>query len=339
MNVNMPSNSAKTEPNAVGHVVLVLFPATKLLDVTGPLQVFNDARQPDGQSAYRVSLVSETGGPITTDTGVTLDTQPFRAVASQPIDILLVSGGGSALVAARSEGLQAWLGATAPRAGRYGSVCLGAFILARGGLLDGRRVTTHWGWCTQLAAEYPLIAVDPDAIFVVDDRLWTSAGVSTGIDMALGMVEVDLGRTEALRLARSLVLYLKRPGGQSQFSSSLERQVGSETGRFDRLDAWMRQHVTADLSVGSLAAQAAMSERSFARSYRRATGLTPARAVEMMRVDAACEFLGRGAASVKQVAADAGFGTEERMRRAFQRQKGIAPSAWQAHFGAGRDQV
>lgn len=336
MNVNMPSYSAKPEPNAVRHVVLVLFPATKLLDVTGPLQVFHDARRPDGHPAYRVSLVSEQGGPITTDTGIMLDTRPFSAMTDQPIDILLVSGGGSALAAADSVGLQTWLGATVPRAGRFGSVCLGAFILARGGLLDGRRVVTHWGWCAQLAAEYPLIRVDPDAIFVVDGKLWTSAGVSAGIDMALGMVEVDLGRAEALRLARSLVLYLKRPGGQSQFSSSLERQVGSETGRFDRLDAWIRQHIASDLSVRSLAAQAAMSERTFARSYRSATGLTPARAVEMMRVDAACEFLGRDAASVKQIAADTGFGTEERMRRAFQRQKGISPSAWQAHFGTGR---
>lgn len=333
MNVNMPSISAKAEPNIARHVVLVLFPATKLLDVTGPLQVFNDARQPDGQPAYRVSLVSETGGPITTDTGIALDTQPLGAMTEQRIDILLVSGGGSALPAAGSTGLLAWLGATVPRAGRYGSVCLGAFILARGGLLDGRRVATHWGWCAQLGDEYPLVDVDADAIFVVDGKLWTSAGVSAGIDMALGMVEVDLGRAEALRLARSLVLYLKRPGGQSQFSSSLERQSSSESGRFDKLDAWIRQNVSRDLSVQSLAVQSAMSERTFARSYRSATGLPPARAVEIMRVEAACEFLGRDGSSVKQIAADAGFGTEERMRRAFQRQKGISPSGWQAHFG------
>ncbi|MDF1721581.1 MAG: DJ-1/PfpI family protein [Minwuia sp.] len=331
----MPTNSAKNPTRPPRHVVLVLFPATKLLDVTGPMQVFNDARDADGSAAYRITLVSEHGGIVATDTGLGLATRPLSAMAAEGIDILLVSGGGSALAAAGSGGLQTWLAGTAPRASRYGSICLGAFILARGGLLNGHRVATHWGWCDHLADAYPEIEVDPDAIFVVDGRLWTSAGVSAGIDMALGMVEVDLGRSEALRLARALVLYLKRPGGQSQFSSSLERQSDSETGRFDQLDAWIRQNITADLSVQDLAAKAAMSERTFARSYRSATGLTPARAVEIMRVEAACAFLGRNTASVKQIAVDAGFGTEERMRRAFQRQKGISPSGWQAHFGRG----
>ncbi|MDF1736336.1 MAG: DJ-1/PfpI family protein [Minwuia sp.] len=339
----MPTNSANITdtgmgPVAVRHVVMVLFPATKLLDVTGPLQVFHDAKAADGSDAYRVSLVSEHGGPVTTDTGVRLETRSFSGMADAAIDILLVSGGSSALVAAGSSGLQAWLKEVIPHVARYGSVCLGAFILARGGHLDGRRAVTHWAWCEQLAAQYPQVSVEPDAIYTVDGAVWTSAGVSAGIDMALGMVERDLGRVEALRLARSLVLYLKRPGGQSQFSASLERQTGSATGRFDRLDAWIRAHVTADLSVSRLAAQVAMSERTFARSYRAATGISPARAVEMMRVDLACEMLGgeqqgRDRPSIKQVAADTGFGTEERMRRAFQRQKGIAPSAWQAHFG------
>lgn len=320
---------------------MVLFPATKLLDVTGPLQVFNDARAADGSNGYRISLVSEQGGLITTDAGVRLETLPFSAMDDTVIDILLVSGGSSALVAAESAGLQDWLRQTLPRVPRYGSVCLGAFILARGGHLDGRRAVTHWSRCEELGARYPEISVEPDAIYTVDGAVWTSAGVSAGIDMALGMVERDLGRVEALRLARSLVLYLKRPGGQSQFSASLERQTGSATGRFDRLDAWIRAHLTADLSVSRLAAEVAMSERSFARSYRATTGISPARAVEMMRVDAACEMMGRepqGGSerpSIKQVAAGAGFGTEERMRRAFQRQKGVSPSAWQAHFGDG----
>ncbi len=346
MNVNMPTDSAKTgrhtaDPAAVRHVVMVLFPATKLLDVTGPLQVFNDARAADGAAGYRVSLVSEQGGLITTDAGVRLETLPLSAMDGAVIDILLVSGGSSALVAAESAGLQDWLTQTLPRASRYGSVCLGAFILAHGGHLDGRRAVTHWSRCEELAARYPGISVEPDAIYTVDGAVWTSAGVTAGIDMALGMIERDLGRVEALRLARSLVLYLKRPGGQSQFSASLERQTGSATGRFDKLDAWIRAHVTADLSVSRLAAQVAMSERSFARSYRAVTGISPARAVEMMRVDAACDLLGRvwqdtGLPSIKQVAADAGFGTEERMRRAFQRQKGVSPSAWQAHFGDGQ---
>ncbi len=335
----MPSNSANgATPAALidrRHLVLVLFPGTKLLDVTGPLQVFHDARSPDDTAAYRVSLVSEPGGTIITDTGVGLDTLPLTAMTDERIDILLVSGGSSALEAAESNGLLAWLAETAPRAARLGSVCMGAFILARGGLLSGRRAVTHWAWCAALAAQYPDVSVEPDAIYVVDNTLWTSAGVSAGIDMALGMVELDLGRSEALRLARSLVLYLKRPGGQSQFSASLERQTSSENGRFDTLDAWIRQNVASDLSVRRLAEHAAMSERTFARRYRQVTGLTPASAVEMIRVDVACDLLSHERRAIKQVALAAGFGTEEKMRRAFQRRKGISPAGWRTHFGGG----
>lgn len=332
----MPLKTAKQKPPTTQplKVVFVLFPDTKLLDVTGPVQVFTDARRTDDQPAYDVTLVSECGGLIRTDAGISLETQPLPVTSdTRPgPDILLVSGGRSAFDAAQSPTLRQWLQREAPKAGRVGSICLGAFILAESGLLTGCDAVTHWAYCRQLADEYPDISVHTDPIFVRNDRVWTSAGVSAGIDMALAMVEEDLGHDEAMRLSRMLVLHLKRPGGQAQFSAELRRQTESENGRFDDLHGWIRDNPAADLSVAALSRYAGMSERTFARQYKADTGTSPAQAVEVFRVEAASALLETGQHPLKRVAAEAGFGAEERMRRAFQKHRGISPSAYQDRF-------
>lgn len=343
----MPSFSANPEMHqnhqpgeAPRLVVLVLFDRTKMMDVVGPLQVFNDARRPGGDRAYRVLLLSEAGGPVVTDTGVALDTLPFAGCRRSPPDMvpelvpdtLLVSGGDSALEAARSAGMQGFLAETAGSCRRFGSVCMGAFILAQGGHLDGRRATTHWENARQLQEMFPAVAVHEESIFEEDGGVWTSAGVTAGMDMALAMVEQDLGRAEALRLAQSLVLYVKRSGGQRQFSAALSRQVASAGGQFDPLVTEILRDLAADLSVPRLAEMARMSERSFCRRFAAVMGESPARFVEDLRVDAACEALQRGEARLAELPRLYGFGNPERMRRAFRRRKGIAPSEYQARF-------
>jgi transcriptional regulator GlxA family with amidase domain len=328
----MPSFSAKLS-QLQRHVVFVLFNRTKLIDVTGPLQVFNDARSPSGEKAYRISLVSEAGGQVETDTGFTLETQPFEVCRIEAPDTVIVSGGDSAIPAARSTGLLSFVEEMAERCHRIGSVCLGAFILAQGGHLNGRRATTHWENCAQLQREFAQIDVNENSIYEEDRGVWTSAGVTTGIDMALAMVEQDLGRPESLRLAQSLVLYARRAGGQRQFSAALTRQMQSKGKEFDDLVARMLSDLASDLSVPSLAAMARMSERSFARRFTGTMGVSPARFVEDLRVDAACEALQRGEARLSELPLLFGFENAERMRRAFQRKKGISPSEYRTRFG------
>ncbi|MEI2296549.1 GlxA family transcriptional regulator [Ensifer sp. MJa1] len=328
----MPSFYAKA-PKRPRTIAIVLFDRTKLIDVTGPLQVFNDARSLAGSPAYAIALISETGGPVVTDTGVALETLPFSQCMSAPPDTLLVSGGQSALQAATSGALLDFLAGMAGQCRRLGSICLGAFILARGGHLDGRRATTHWEDCAQLRAEFPAIDVREDSIFEEDGGIWTSAGVTAGIDMALAMVEEDLGRDEALRLARSLVLYVKRTGGQRQFSAALDQQIRSRGDRFDALVTAIRSNLAADLSVPRLADMAHMSERNFSRLFTETMGASPAQFIEEMRVDAACDAFQRGDVSVSGAPLLFGFGNPERMRRAFQRRKGISPSDYEARFG------
>jgi len=317
-------------------VAFVLFEQTKLLDVTGPLQVFSDARRTDGTKAYRLLVISEYGGPIVTDTGLALDTLPFEVCHKLPPDTLLVSGGDSALEAAHSLRLILFLEQWAGRCRRLGSICLGAFILAHGGHLNGRWATTHWENCAQLRRQFPLIKVRDTSIFEEDNGVWTSAGVTAGIDMALAMVEQDLGRSESLRLAQSLVLYLRRTGGQRQFSAILARQVQSKGGVFDFLVTKIMADLSSDLSVASLAATANMSERTFARKFAAIMGISPASFVEELRVDAACEALQRHEAHLSELPVLVGFGNAERMRRAFHRHKGIAPSDYQSRFATER---
>jgi transcriptional regulator GlxA family with amidase domain len=211
------------------------------------------------------------------------------------------------------------------------SVCTGAFLLAAAGLLDGRRATTHWAWCGELARQHPGVEVDPRPIFVRDDELWTSAGVTAGIDLALAMVEDDLGPDVARQVARWLVVFVQRPGGQAQFSAHLE-SVPATRAPLRELQSWIAGHLDEDLRVETLASRAAMSTRNFARAFRRETGTTPAAYVEAIRVEAARQRLERSPEPVEQVAARTGFGTPETMRRAFARRVGIPPAEYRARF-------
>ncbi|WP_051321045.1 GlxA family transcriptional regulator [Rhizobium mesoamericanum] len=333
----MPSNTAIADATPPRKIVLVIFDQAKLLDITGPMQVFNDARFENGHSAYQIVLASEKGGAIATDAGVTLQSLELSQVMSGDVDTMLIAGGQPAESPAATEGLRGVLAKYVDQPRRLGSICVGAFILAQLGVLNGREVTTHWGKSKLLENEYPGVRVKSDAIFVTSDRVWTSAGVSAGIDMALAMVEDDLGSAAALSLARDLVLFLKRPGGQSQFSVELRRQTHDAKGRFDELHDWIRSNLSKDLSVSALASAARMSPRNFARVYSRETGESPAKAVEQIRVEAARRLLETATDSIQQIANRIGFGDDERMRRAFLKAYGVSPLDYRNRFGRSRD--
>jgi transcriptional regulator GlxA family with amidase domain len=253
---------------------------------------------------------------------------PARAA----LDTLLVAGGPGVHAAAADPALLDWVRARARRARRVASVCTGAFLLAAAGLLEGRRAATHWMHCAELARRFPGIRVEPDPIFVRDGAIWTSAGVTAAIDLALALVEEDAGRSLALAVARHLVMFLKRPGGQAQFSTVLSLQ-GAED-RFGELHSWMAGRLAGDLSLPALAQKAGMSERSFSRRYAEATGITPARAVERLRVEAARRLLSDTGLPVKRIAARCGFGSEETLRRSFLRLLAATPQSYRARFSA-----
>lgn len=317
-------------------VELLAFPAAQLLDVTAPLQVFasaNDwARAASRPRPYVLRLVAPRS-PVRTSAGLEVVAAPLPRGGPAP-DTLLVAGGGGVHVACGDAGLVRWLRRRARAARRVASICSGAFLLARAGLLDGRRAVTHWSECAELARRCPRARVEVEPLYVRDGRVSSSAGVTAGIDLALALVEEDLGHAAAIAVARDLVVYLKRPGGQSQFSALLELQAGGA--EFDALHAWMAAHLAADLGVEALAARAAMTERTFQRRYRAATGVTPARAVERLRVEAAQQLLASTAMPVKRVARRCGFGSEETLRRSFHRHLGIAPAEFRERFGARR---
>lgn len=314
------------------HIAFLTYDAVKLLDVTGPLQVFSDANTLLGRDAYTTTLASLYGGPVTTDTGVALNTRRLAGVGLDTSDTLIACGGEGVHTASRDNRLIAGIQRAAGKCGRVASTCTGAFLLGKAGLLDGRRAVTHWHDCEALARAFPETEVDPDPIFIEDDGVWTSAGVTAGIDLALALVEADHGRDLALDLARNMLVYVKRPGGQSQFSEALGQQAPSATGKFDALHMWMKDNLTADLRVDALAHRSGMSPRNFARLYTEETGLTPARAVEQMRVDAARAMLENPAVSVRTIALRTGFGNDERMRRSFARRLGITPQAYRERF-------
>jgi transcriptional regulator GlxA family with amidase domain len=248
-----------------------------------------------------------------------------------PLNTLLVAGGHGVYTAAQDRQLVRWIARRAGQAARIASVCTGAFLLAEAGLLDGRRVTTHWRRCAELARKYPALRVEQDPIFVRDGDVWTSAGVTAGIDLTLAFVEADVGRAAALAVARHLVVFAKRPGGQAQFSAGLALATDPD---FDTLHEWMTNNLRQDLSVPHLAARVGMSERSFARRYRAATGTTPSRAVERLRVEAAREALATSRRPVKDIAWRFGFGSEETMRRSFLRVLSVAPRDYRLRFAA-----
>jgi transcriptional regulator GlxA family with amidase domain len=312
-------------------IEIVAFPDANLLDIAGPLQVFASANDANGPCpAYKISLVARKT-PVVTSSGLAVAAEPLSDVA-KPVDTLIIAGGGGVHAVCADEILIGWLTDRAAMARRVASVCTGAFLLGAAGLLEGKRAVTHWSDCAHLAKLFPRTRVDMNAIFIRDGDLWSSAGVTAGIDLALAMVEDDIGHSAATDVARELVVFLKRPGGQAQFSTVLDLQERERA--FDELHGWMAGNLAADLSIAALAERAGMSERSLIRHYRAKMGMTPARAVEKMRVEAACQLLATTTDPVKRIARRCGFGSEETMRRSFFRQMAIAPHDYRARFSS-----
>ena len=324
----MPSFPAKSRPA----VVFLTFPDAKLLDIAGPMQVFADARRFGGET-YDIEIVSAEGGDQLTDTGIPLSSVGMEAWRDQSIHTLLISGGWGAKSAAQNMALVSSIEGLARQSLRVGSVCTGAYILAAAGLLNGRRATTHWYACQDLARMYPDVRVEPDRIFIKEDRIWTSAGVTAGIDMALAMIAEDSGRKTAIGVARSLVTYMARPGGQSQFSVPLQSQINDTDGRFDALHSWIASHLDEDLQVKRLADHAGMSARNFARVYQSTMGRTPAKSVELFRVMAARDLLEETNEPISKIARKTGFYDDERLRRAMKRVLGVSPKECRERFG------
>ena len=300
------------------------------LDVLGPVEVFDHASRLVA-GAYRVEVVAPADeGTVTMSNGLRLAVAPLPEPPPRH-DTLVVAGGEGARAAVADEVLLDWIVRASRRATRTASVCTGAYLLAAAGLLDGRRATTHWEWCEALARTYPRVHVDADPVFVRDGEVWTSAGVTAGMDLALSLVEDDLGPQVALAVARQLVVFLKRPGGQSQFSGALSAQQAARPA-LRELQAWIAGHLDEDLTVPALAERANMSERSFARAFQREVGETPAAYVEGLRVERARDLLEDGAPSLEAVAQAAGFASAEVLRRAFHRRVGVSPADYRTRF-------
>lgn len=331
-----PNNFPKT---AIHHrrVAMLFFPDAQIIDVTGPLSVFATASEElapsgTGKPAYSLTLLASRRAPIATSCGVRIaPDRTFDDAAPEEIDTLIVPGGFGVRKAVSDRALIDWIRRAAGKARRVASVCTGAYLLAEAGLLNGRRATTHWRCCDAFAQAYPDIDVEPDAIHVKDGNIYSSAGVTAGMDLALALVEEDYGRALALAVARDQVMFLKRPGGQSQFSTVLAAQT-SEDSAFDRLQQWIYDHLDDDLTVPMLAEQAAMSPRNFARVFLHRTGMTPAKFVEAARLESCRLRLEDSAVPIEGIARDCGFGSAERLRKAFQRKFRISPRDYRRRF-------
>jgi transcriptional regulator GlxA family with amidase domain len=315
---------------------VLVFPGFQILDAVGPVEVFNAASRlaAAGRSrrpAYRVEVVAPQAGPVASSNGLAVVAEHGIAEVRGDIDTLVVAGGFGTRTYVEDRDVIAWVRRAATRSRRVTSVCTGALLLAEAGLLDGRQVATHWAFAAELASRYPKVRVDADPIYVKDGRVYTSAGVTSGMDLALALVEEDLGREIALATARWLVLFLKRPGGQAQFSAQLSAQTAAREPIRD-LQWWILEHLDEDLSVEALAARAAMSPRNFARVFAREVGMTPARYVERARVEAARRRLEESSAGIDDVAGACGFGTAETMRRAFLRNVRVPPADYRNRF-------
>lgn len=301
------------------HIVLVIFDGFQILDAAGPLAAFEMAMR-EAPGSYALHITSPTGGMVRSSIGATMGSKPFTAC---PVpDTLLVAGGEGVLDAAARADTLAYVRDTAARARRTASICSGAYVLAAAGLLSGRRATTHWRRGADFQHRHPDVLLDADRIYVKDGGIWTSAGISAGIDLSLALIAEDLGESLARQAARHLVVYFRRPGGQNQASALLD--MGG--GRFAALLDHIRRNLDKPLQVDDLAAEAGMSPRHFARLFTAEVGVTPARAVERLRVEAAAAALESETVSLQAVARQCGFADVERMRRAFLRLRGVAPS-------------
>jgi transcriptional regulator GlxA family with amidase domain len=316
-------------------IAVLAMPGVQLLDVSGPLDVFAEANVQARKDVYRLLVVAKTLGPVRSSSGVRL--VPDLAIsdaAEMKIDTLLVAGCPNAADVPPDMTVVEWLRRVAPRARRYGSVCSGAFLLAATGLIDGRRLTTHWAVAKQLAQHYPSITVDEDAIHVRDGRLRTAAGVTAGLDLALALVEEDLGRDVAMRVAGQLVMFFRRPGGQMQFSRKGEAAPAGRSA-LQEVQRWVAANPAEDHSVTSLAKRMELSPRHFARLFRGEVGITPAAWVETVRVTAARRLLEDGQNTPKQVAARCGFADADTLRRSFARHVGVTPAEYRKRYAGG----
>lgn len=300
-------------------IAFVIFPGFQILDTAGPIAVFEIAER-YRPGSYAPCVLAPGGGEVASSSSVKMTAD---LLGPGPFDTVMISGGDGTRSLKEIAAIAAWLRTTPAR--RRTSVCSGAYVLAEAGLLDGRRCTTHWGRTDDFARRYPKVKLDADRIFVRDGDVWTSAGITAGIDLSLALVEDDLGADVARRVAQQLVVHQRRPGGQSQFSALVD--MGGRSGRFADLMDWMRAHLAEPLTVERLAAEAAMSPRNFARAFTAETGTTPAKAVERLRLEAARTEVETGRAPIDHVAGRVGFGDPERMRRAFLRAFGQPPQA------------
>ena len=310
------------EPAPPRSIGLMIFPDFQLLDAAGPIAAFEMPMRMSSPPPYRLSVLSLTGGMVRSSSGVTLGSEPFGAPA---FDTFIVAGGEGTRGPAICGRTLDFVRACAAHARRTASVCSGAYVLAAAGLLDGRRVTTHWRRAADLQRRFPQVKVEPDRIYVRDGTIWTSAGITAGIDLALALISDDLGEAAAKAAAKELVVFHRRPGGQSQFSALLALDPPSD--RIARALAFAREHLSEPLPVERLAAAASLSPRQFARAFLAETGQTPARAIAQLRVEAARIAIEDGAEGMDRVAAQTGFGDPERMRRAFLRAFGTPPQA------------
>jgi transcriptional regulator GlxA family with amidase domain len=336
------------DPADHGHVtsrriVFAVFPGFQILDLTGPHEVFtqaaqlvggpNGGRDAGGRAGVVIDTVAAAPGPVPSSGGLAVSPTLTTAQTAGPVDTLVAVGGSGVHRAARDREFVDWFAATARGARRTASVCSGAFLLGAAGLLDGRRAVTHWSACAALADRFPGVTVDPDPIFVRDGDVWTSAGVTAGIDLALAMVEDDHGPDVARAIARQLVMFVQRPGGQAQFSAQLAAQRPRRSPLREVLD-WIADHLAHDLAVPALAARAGMSERNFTRVFRAETGRTPAAYVETARIEAARRLLESTGTTLDTVARSCGFGTVETLHRSFKRRVRVTPGEYRRHFSA-----
>jgi transcriptional regulator GlxA family with amidase domain len=327
-----PKNASK--PKTVG---IVIFPGVEIIDVTGPMEVFafaNIGLQQLGRKepGYVLQVIAAKQGAVASSCGLQIIAEKAYGNIQDGIDTLLITGATDVDCLLCDPDLGRWVKAMAPKVRRLASVCTGAFLLADNGLLDGLKATSHWLYCERLANDYPAIKVEPDRIFVRDGAVSTSGGITSGIDLALSLVEEDWGSELSLMIARTLVVFLKRPGGQSQFSAYLTSEAHRP--EIKDLQAWIMLHLNDDLRVETMAERMCMSPRNFARFFVAETGMTPAKFVELARIDAARHYLGSTHLSVELVASKAGFGDSERMRRAFVRQLGVNPQGYRDRFSA-----
>ncbi len=315
-------------------VVVVAFPDLQALDVTGPVEVFDVANRISGRNEYTIEVAGTRLGRVRTSSGLDLAIDTALGEVAGAPDTLSVAGGAGTAAALADTELVSQVGRLAKRARRVTSVCSGAFVLAEAGLLDGRRATTHWAWCEAFAARYPAVVVDPEPIYVRDGNVYTSAGVTAGMDLALALVEEDLGRDLALAVARQLVMFLHRPANQTQFSAQLVSQL-AERDALREAQRLIAENPGAALTVPTLAAHVGMSERNFARYFRQEVGQPPGRYVASVRIEAARRLLEDTDRAVADIAEACGLGSAETMRRSFVRTLGCGPTEFRRRFRSG----